>query len=47
MKEWKTEDAIQVIITILGDNILEDHLSDSEIERIACLIVQELEKEDA
>lgn len=47
MKEWKAKDAIQVITTILCDNILEEHLSDSEIERIACLIVQELEKEDA
>lgn len=47
MKERKTEDAIQVIITILGDHVPEEHLSDSEIERIACLIVQELEKEDA
>jgi hypothetical protein len=42
MKEWKPEEAVDMIYDLLMDNITEEALSDAECKRIAQLIVKSL-----
>lgn len=44
MKEWNPDEAIEIIGSILADNICEDNLSDEDCHKLAKMIVERLEQ---